>query len=255
MAIIKTSTKNPNTGAPFRWLPRTGIRKPPHARTFPAKTPVHGNTSRERVLKVLKRFRQRCNELRHSNVQESRVDLKALAEFKEMSIGDAKSLGSIPGVEVGDEFEYRAELMIVGVHKKLQNGIDYTAFKGRSIATCVVAKEGYYDKMNDPNVLVYGGEGGGISSHKKKKIMEADDQVMKRGNLAMKNSIEVKNGVRVVRGVKVGGAKSDRVVYVYDGVYRVLEWRKVKGLKGNMVFEFVMRREPGQKTIDWKNYS
>ena len=74
----------------------------------------------------------------------------------------ALRIGPIPGVEVGDNFYYRVELMIVGLHRRPLAGIDSMEF-GREkdrIATCIVANERHLDKMNDPNMLTYVGKEG-----------------------------------------------------------------------------------------------
>ncbi|KAE8708528.1 Expansin-related protein 1 precursor [Hibiscus syriacus] len=57
-----------------------------------------------------------------------RVDYPAVKIFKEkMSyVNTGKSIiGTVPGVEVGDEFQYFVELNIVGLHRPSQAGIDY----------------------------------------------------------------------------------------------------------------------------------
>ncbi|XP_074336777.1 histone-lysine N-methyltransferase, H3 lysine-9 specific SUVH5-like [Apium graveolens] len=46
-----------------------------------------------------------------------------------------KLLGAIPGIEVGDQFRYRAELVIVGLHIQFIAGIDYMEKDGKKIAT------------------------------------------------------------------------------------------------------------------------
>ncbi|WJX56373.1 [histone H3]-lysine(4) N-trimethyltransferase [Trifolium repens] len=57
-----------------------------------------------------------------------RFDLQAAKILKEkgnyVNVGD-KILGSVPGIEVGDKFQYRIELNIIGLHRQIQGGIDY----------------------------------------------------------------------------------------------------------------------------------
>ncbi|CAN8255267.1 unnamed protein product [Cochlearia groenlandica] len=66
-------------------------------------------------------------------------------------------MGQVLGVEVGDEFIYRMELNILGVHRPSQAGIDYMKDdKGKILATSVVASGCYKDKeVDDSDVIIY----------------------------------------------------------------------------------------------------
>lgn len=78
-------------------------------------------------------------------------------------------LGAVLGIEVGDEFQYRVELMIVGVHRLFQEGIDYKKHNGKIVATSIIALGGYDDKLGDFDVLIYIGQGGNIRAINKHK--------------------------------------------------------------------------------------
>lgn len=72
-------------------------------------------------------FRAIRDELLQKEKDLRRVDLKAAKMIKEKGKEvntERQWLGSVPGVEVGDKFHYRAELMIIGLHP---------TFKGVSI--------------------------------------------------------------------------------------------------------------------------
>ncbi|KAF6171800.1 hypothetical protein GIB67_007321 [Kingdonia uniflora] len=56
-------------------------------------------------------------------------------------------LGAVPGVEVGDRFNYRVELHLIGLHRPYQNGIDFLG-TGNEVS------------MDNGNVLEYSGQGG-----------------------------------------------------------------------------------------------
>ncbi|KAK9691300.1 hypothetical protein RND81_09G188000 [Saponaria officinalis] len=164
-----------------------------------------------------------------------------------------QTVGEVPGVEIGDEFDLRLELIIMGIHFQMIHGIDTMTMYplGTLLATSVVATEGYYDKMVDPNVLMYVGEGGNfeVDSNKGKGVK---DQVMKKGNLGLKNSMMAQNEVRVVRGMKRGW--SSKTVFVYDGLYKVEDCFKRYGVCGSKQFVFKLVRCPNQKNIVWAKY-
>ncbi|GAB2300819.1 hypothetical protein Dimus_034853 [Dionaea muscipula] len=227
-------------------------------------------SAREEVMETLKLFRARCWKLQgvKSNEKERRIDLQAkkelIREGKIKSQAPVRVVGAMPGVEVGDEFYYRVELFIIGLHGRLQNGIDYIVKDGTKVATCVVATEGYHDDMHQSDTLMYIGEGGfnfnfnfNFMDNKGKR---PEDQKMKGGNLALKNSFIFKSPVRVVRGIKLQGVTAARqITYVYDGLYDVTRYDytdKAKGFQGhgNMMYQFELRRCPGQPLVRWKKY-
>ncbi|XP_021765529.1 histone-lysine N-methyltransferase, H3 lysine-9 specific SUVH5-like [Chenopodium quinoa] len=230
------------------------------------KTPLNRKEDggeRVRVLRTLSMFRAKCKEISRSRVSVSvkdirRIDFKAKEELikqGEIQISSSKVIGPVPGVEVGDRFEYRVELTIVGLHGRIQHGIDYMEYKGKSLVTCVVAKEGYFDKMDDSQVITYTGEGG-IARNKEGVFPK--DQKLVSGNLAMKNSMIAKNDVRVVRGLRVGAkfkdGRYDPIAYIYDGLYKVVSYEKKIGPYKNFIFEFKLKRCPGQPSVPWYKF-
>jgi euchromatic histone-lysine N-methyltransferase len=185
-----------------------------------------------------------------SNEKERRrFDLQAAKILKEKGnyVNEgAKILGSVPGVEVGDKFHYRIELNIIGLHRQIQGGIDYVKHKNKILATSIVASGGYYDELDDTNVLIYTGQGGNVMSSDK----DPEDQKLERGNLALKNSSEEKNPVRVIRGSESVDGKSK--IYVYDGLYLVESCWQEMGSHGKLVYKFRLRRIPGQPELALK---
>ncbi|KAJ4955150.1 hypothetical protein NE237_011933 [Protea cynaroides] len=163
--------------------------------------------------------------------------------------------GSVPGVEVGDEFHFRAELAIVGLHRNFQSGIDYTKEDGKILATSIVAT-GHYDddELDKSDVLIYSGQGGRpVGGHK-----EIKNQKLERGNLSLKNSMDAKSVVRVTRGFKQ--AKGPHYLdhrskpfskYIYDGLYLVEKYWQDIGLHGASIYKFQLRRIPGQPKLVW----
>ncbi|KAL5099044.1 hypothetical protein RYX36_003371 [Vicia faba] len=219
----------------------------------------HENDSatRNEVRKVLRLFQAVSRKLLHeaeakakSNEKErKRVDLQAAKILKENGnfVNTGKHiLGPVPGVEVGDEFQYRVELNIIGLHRQIQGGIDYTKHNNKVLATSIVASGGYADDLDNTDVLIYTGQGGNVMSSGK----EPEDQKLERGNLALKNSSEVKNPVRVIRGSESPDGKSK--IYVYDGLYLVESTWQDMGTHGKLVYRFRLRRIPGQPELALK---
>ncbi|KAL3497686.1 hypothetical protein ACH5RR_040418 [Cinchona calisaya] len=119
-------------------------------------------------------------------------------------------------VEIGDEFHYRMELHILGLHRPPQGGIDCMYDGRRNICVSIVASGGYDNYISNQETLIYSGQGGKAYGNGGKGLV--DDQNLERGNLALSNSIKMKNHVRVIRGSKVGYNSTN---YFYDGLYTV----------------------------------
>ncbi|ERM95290.1 histone-lysine N-methyltransferase, H3 lysine-9 specific SUVH5 [Amborella trichopoda] len=167
-------------------------------------------------------------------------------------------LGKVPGIEVGDEFQFRAELIVVGLHRQRQAGIDCMRKNGTLLATSVVISGGYADNDDQGDVIIYSGHGGNASYVVKGK---PKDQKLERGNLALLNSKMFKTPVRVIRGFKkskkcplalgiqgfVNGRKP--LMYTYDGLYQVESHFIKRGSHGCNVFQFILRRQPNQPEL------
>ncbi|CAI9095628.1 OLC1v1031617C1 [Oldenlandia corymbosa var. corymbosa] len=218
--------------------------------------------ARNKVREILRLFQTLCRKLLHG--EESRPDMPKIKRIdlvatkimkkkgKEVNT-DRHYVGPVPGVEVGDEFQYRVELAIVGIHRLYQAGIDSMIFEGKKVATSIVASGGYDDDMENPDVLIYSGQGG-----LKVKDKEPQDQKLEKGNLALFNSISTRNPIRVIRGSKEKDIDSQdsrgKLVtkYVYDGLYTAENFWKETGSHGKSVFMFKLIRMPGQPELAWK---
>ncbi|KAL6176183.1 hypothetical protein ACLB2K_052818 [Fragaria x ananassa] len=178
-----------------------------------------------------------------------RYDLQAAKILKEkgkyVNVGK-QILGAVPGVEVGDEFHYRVELLMIGLHRQIQGGIDYVKHGGKILATSIVASGGYADALDNSNSLIYTGQGGNMINTEK----EPEDQKLERGNLALKNSLDEKNPVRVIRGSESSDGKSR--TYVYDGLYLVEKCWQHLGPHNKLVYKFHLDRIAGQPELAWK---
>ncbi|CAA2997891.1 histone-lysine N-methyltransferase, H3 lysine-9 specific SUVH6-like [Olea europaea subsp. europaea] len=227
---------------------------------------------RNRVRETLRLFHSICRKLLQGEEAKSipeeerkskqpekskRIDLRAAQIIKDrkMEVNTEKQiLGEVPGVEVGDEFQYRVELAIVGIHRLYQAGIDSMKLNDVLVATSIVSSGVYFDDTEDADVLMYSGEGGNVVGKNK----QPEDQKLLKGNLALWNCIAAKTPVRVIRGWKTKPSDSldsrSKLVttYVYDGLYTVTECREETGPHGKMVFLFELRRNPGQPELAWK---
>lgn len=234
------------------------VKLPP----FGPNSSSHGNMA-NKVRETLRLYQVICRKLLRGEESmvwtqgylRRRIDLQADKIIRARGVKTGKQLiGSVPGVEVNDQFQYRVELALVGVHRPYQGGIDYMKHGEMIIATSIVSSGSYADDLDNPDVLVYSGQGGNVVG----KVKRPEDQKLQRGNLALKNSISVKNPVRVVHGFKEtkasGSDASEKIVltYNYDGLYTVERYWQVFGPHGKLVYMFELKRMPGQPEVSWK---
>ncbi|XP_010034256.2 histone-lysine N-methyltransferase, H3 lysine-9 specific SUVH6-like [Eucalyptus grandis] len=209
------------------------------------------DSAREKVISTIRLYREICRQLEREKPRArkegryvKRIDFLAAKEVKRRAgyvHGGRQFIGDVPGVEVGDKFRYRMELAIVGLHRPLQGGIDCMGTRPDMLATSVVASWDYEDDLTNPDELIYLGQGGRMPGRDK----EAEDQTLTQGNLALANSMKRNKPVRVIRKDCDGS-------FIYDGLYVVDRFQKTSRVKGKMVFEFRMKRLPGQPEIHQK---
>ncbi|CAN6471876.1 unnamed protein product [Victoria cruziana] len=186
-----------------------------------------------------------------------RPDLKAITKILETGsiLYPNKRFGNLPGIEVGHQFFSRAEMVVLGFHGHWLNGID---FMGESyskldqykdmkfpLAVSVVLSGMYEDDVDNSEDIVYTGQGGHDLLGNKRQI---GDQIMKRGNLALKHNMEQNIPVRVTRGHESANSYCGKV-YTYDGLYKVVEYWAEKGVSGFTVFKYRLRRLDGQPPL------
>ncbi|KAK1415397.1 hypothetical protein QVD17_31178 [Tagetes erecta] len=157
-----------------------------------------------------------------------------------------KVLGPVCGVEIGDKFNCRALVKMVGLHYQLQSGIDYANIKGQNVAISIVDSHRYSNESGSSEKLVYSGHGGNGAAGFKGDKGPTEDQKLEKGNLAMKNSMDKKNPLRVIK--KLEGFEKNGV-FVYDGLYTVDDYTRDKNEQGNIVFKFHLNRIPGQPSL------
>ncbi|XP_027124764.2 YDG domain-containing protein At5g47150 [Coffea arabica] len=198
----------------------------------------------EQYMKLLQEQNTKGKKKRGAN---ERIDIKAAMILKKEGkwVNTTREVGEIPGVEIGDQFQYRAELAIVGLHTQLSAGIDYIKIGSKLFATCIVDSGRYNNERRSPDVFIYTGEGGNPEIYKKK----AEDQELKRGNLALKTSMLADLPVRVVRCHQspeapnpLGVNNGTGLRYTYLGLYKVSSCDRVRDKYGKLAFKFTMVR-------------
>ncbi|KAK8451078.1 hypothetical protein SEVIR_6G142600v4 [Setaria viridis] len=215
--------------------------------------------ARSKVKMMCKRFRFICRAtvqfVEQRSLKVSRIDLVADKVIKKLPgfTQHDPIIGNVPGVEIGDEFVYRVELALVGLHRPYQGGIDITRDEnGVPVAISIVASGGYPDELSSSGELVYTGSGGKLAGKK-----YGEDQKLKRGNLGLKNCIQTMTPVRVIHGFKSlsreeGSHSRARgaSAFTYDGLYCVVDcWRE--GQAGSKVFKYKLQRIPGQPQLPY----
>lgn len=203
-----------------------------------------------RVFAVMEDDKRRALGLKPGRQARARGDLKAASVMKERGLWlnrDKRIVGAIPGVQIGDLFFFRMELCVVGMHGQAQAGIDYLtssqSSNGEPIATSVIVSGGYEDDEDGGDVIIYTGHGG-----QDKNSRQVVHQKLEGGNLAMERSMHYGIEVRVIRGFKYEGSASGKV-YVYDGLYKIMDcWFDV-GKSGFGVYKFKLVRMDEQSEM------
>ncbi|CAI9118011.1 OLC1v1019510C1 [Oldenlandia corymbosa var. corymbosa] len=197
-----------------------------------------------RVLSIAEGEKNRSLEVPY---RRARGDIKASSLLRERDLWlnrDKRIVGPIPGIEIGDVFFFRMELCVIGLHGQPQAGIDYLpasqSSNGEPIATSVIVSGGYEDDEDTGEEIVYTGHGG-----QDKNNRQCMNQKLECGNLALERSMNYGIEVRVIRGFRYEGSVSGKV-YVYDGLYRIVNcWFDV-GKSGFGVFKYKLVRIPHQ---------
>ncbi|EPS59384.1 hypothetical protein M569_15422, partial [Genlisea aurea] len=179
--------------------------------------------------------------------QKCRADLRAAAMMRHSGLWlnrDKRIVGDIPGIYIGDVFFFRMELCVFGLHGQVQAGIDFLpasqSSNGEPIATSIIVSGGYEDDDDGGDVILYTGHGG-----QDKHGRQVVHQKLESGNLALERSMNYGVEVRVIRGFKYHGGVNGKV-YVYDGLYKVIDtWFDV-GKAGFGVFKFKLVRIENQ---------
>ncbi|TVU06164.1 hypothetical protein EJB05_49363, partial [Eragrostis curvula] len=220
---------------------------------------VQNTDARSKFKMVCRRFEFICRALVHAVEQHSlnlirgRIDTEADRAMKKLPDFTKPDpvVGTVPGIEVGDEFLYKVQLAIVGLHRRWRAGIDWTSdINGISVATSIVCSGVYPDEISRSGELTYTGSGGKPAGKK-----HDEDQELKLGNAALKNCIDTKTPVRVIYGfkshnVRRGSHSRGKMIstYTYGGLYHV-EACVPDYEHGSKMFKFKLQKVPGQPEL------
>ncbi|KAK1364766.1 hypothetical protein POM88_040327 [Heracleum sosnowskyi] len=154
----------------------------------------------------------------------------------ETMISRARTLGHVPGVHIGDDFFYRQEIRLVGLHRDMIRGISTTLYDdGVEIGACVVANYEDHNVVIEDDLYCYGSDGGNLILAHRLHLRVLNNQELENGNYAMVNSIEVANPIRLLgRNLMEDGTRR----YVFVGLFKVLFHAIIQSDNEFDVFEF-----------------
>ncbi|KAJ2723393.1 hypothetical protein GGI07_002668 [Coemansia sp. Benny D115] len=168
-------------------------------------------------------------------------------------------IGPIPGVRVGQSWQYRIQVSESGVHRPPVSGIAGSSTKA---AQSIVLAGGYPEDEDRGEEFLYTGSGGyDLSGNKRQARVQTFDQQLVRQNLSLALACaapvnEVKGGeakdwkqsspIRVCRSYKIAKmhpefAPAEGVRY--DGIYRIVKYWREKGVSGFYVWRYLFRRD------------
>lgn len=192
---------------------------------------------------LLQRFIVRFNGDHHHAFHLTTQDLP-----DEFGVVEARSQlhGHVPPIVVGEQFQYRRQLQLAGLHNDHIRGICHN----NRAATCIVARyprHNYFDE--GVNGIVVGGEGGGISianQQYNQRLLGHQDFV--DGNVCMHENQVYNQLLRLVgyRRIEPGGNNIQNRLrgYEYLGTYIVVGTREQLTDEGFLVYEFVLQPAP-----------
>lgn len=134
--------------------------------------------------------------------------------------------GEITGVQEGQWFEGRKEMMPASFHRNWGAGIDGNGSEG---AAAIVLSGGYEDDKDLGDEIIYTGAGGNDANSGKQV---ADQKWTNRGNAGLLKSMNEGLPVRVIRGYKHKSPFSPTSGYTYAGLYSVVDAWQETGKSG-----------------------
>ncbi|XVF02131.1 hypothetical protein REPUB_Repub04eG0149500 [Reevesia pubescens] len=195
---------------------------------------------------------KRCNRVKDSDHGIAKSKMKDMLKENEVLCHE-RYFGDLSGIKVGHRFYSRAEMVAL-----MQKGIDYigkphgkSEYSGYTfpLAAAIVLSGQYEDDFDNRDETIYTVEGrNGLLGNNH----QVKDQVMLRGNLALKNNKEQSLPVRVIRGHKCDDSHGERL-YIYDGLYKVTDYWNEKGISGFEVFKYRLKRLGGQDELRSQN--
>ena len=140
--------------------------------------------------------------------------------------------GEITGVQEGQWFEGRKEMMPTSFHRNWGAGIDGNGSEGTA---AIVLSGGYEDDKDLGDEIIYTGAGGNDANSGKQV---ADQTWTNRGNAGLLKSMNEGLPVRVIRGHKHKSPFSPTSGYTYAGLYSVVDAWQETGKSGFKICRF-----------------
>lgn len=140
--------------------------------------------------------------------------------------------GEITGIQEGQWFEGRKEMMPTSFHRNWGAGIDGNGSEGTA---AIVLSGGYEDDKDLGDEIIYTGAGGNDANTGKQV---ADQTWTNRGNAGLLKSMNEGLPVRVIRGHKHKSPLSPTSGYSYAGLYSVIDAWQETGKSGFKICRF-----------------
>lgn len=249
----RKNDQNNDTDGNYKKIRRTGKKNKPSKDNTDTEYFSIGSSSstpREKCAMILSMYdciRRRLNQIdeAENGTRNSHSMASTIMTDNKLKIEVQNPIGTIPGVEVGDIYYFRFEMILVGLHVQVMSGIDTITNNNdkERLAISVVYSGKYGNNMedDDPNILYYNGQGGNNGK---------SDQKLEGGNLGMERSMHKSNPIRVIRGIpmkSINGASGK--IYVYDGLYEIDEFWSSRNDEGFKCIKFKMVRKSGQPEV------
>ncbi|KAH0704387.1 hypothetical protein KY290_017719 [Solanum tuberosum] len=210
---------------------------------------------RKQVRETLKHFAYEYTKLLRENKAEKQgrrskrtINIKAAMILRKQGkwVNFDWAFGHAPGVEIGDQFRFKVQLAMVGLHHKNLKGIDYVNINRKNVATSIVDSGLYENETISSQKFIYVGQGGNPTVSVNAKV---EDQKLQRENLALKNSMDLGYSVRVIYGRPRVNGENTEGKYIYYGLYTVTRCWQERGPTGKYVFKFELQRNLGQPEL------
>ena len=149
--------------------------------------------------------------------------------------------GAIPGVKPGFELLNKAHAAAIGVHRQIYKGISCKKEGGEfGPAESIAISGGYKDDEDNGTTIWYTGDGG--QNDKREQFYNQRLRPFKTlaGNIGIAMNCEGDLPIRVMRKKESTSGMPDS--YVYDGLYRVVQWKRCISDGGPAVIKFKMER-------------
>ncbi|KAH0702430.1 hypothetical protein KY285_016708 [Solanum tuberosum] len=185
---------------------------------------------------------------KHEGRSKRSIHIEAAMALKEQKkwVNCEWTFGHVPGVQIGDQFRFRAELVMIGLHHQFIKGINYVTIDRKDVASSIVDSGRYDNEAISSETFIYVGQGGNPKVSVNARV---EDQKLEGGNLALKNSLDMGYPVRVICGrQRVNGEKSD-IRYIYNGLYTVTKCWEERAPTGKYIFKFELKRNLGQPKL------